>query len=59
MKCLVEEKYVHEFLGLDETDYMVGHDDGSQIEFLSPFRYYVNKSYGYKREGLTDTLVTC
>lgn len=42
MKCMVEEKYVHEFLNLDETDYMVGHDDGSQIEFLSPFRYYVN-----------------
>lgn len=50
MKYLVEEKYVHEFLNLDGIDYMVGHDDGSQIECLSPFRYYVNQSYGYKRD---------
>lgn len=56
MKCLVEEKYVHEFLHLDETDYMVGHDDGSQIEFLSPFRYgvMINKKIHVTQGPLMD-----
>lgn len=56
MKKLVEERYVQELLGLDDIDYIVRHDDGSQIECSSPFRHgvMINKKIHVTQGPLMD-----
>lgn len=51
-----EKRYVQELLGLDDIDYIVRHDDGSQIECSSPFRYgaMINKKIHVTQGPLMD-----